>query len=54
MSDLADVDGAEQAGSCCAAITELRRRAAQRTEQHTQADDSEDLTASSPAPTSNA
>ncbi|WHM34279.1 hypothetical protein OH540_31285 [Streptomyces sp. BPPL-273] len=50
MSDPADVDGAEQAGSCCAAITELRRRAAQRTEQHPQADDSEGLTASSPGP----
>ncbi|WP_181849525.1 hypothetical protein [Streptomyces parvulus] len=49
MSDPADVDGAEQAGSCCAAITELRR-AAQRTEQDPQADDSEDLTASSSGP----
>ncbi|CAM5594614.1 hypothetical protein [Streptomyces hirsutus] len=47
MSELVGA-GAEQAGPCCAAIAELRRRAEQRTEQHMQAGGGEDLVAPSP------
>ncbi|MFC9162141.1 hypothetical protein ACFTZ8_15100 [Streptomyces fungicidicus] len=48
MSDSVGPAGAEQAGPCCAAIAELRRRAEQRTAQRTGADGGEGLGASSP------
>lgn len=53
MSDSVGLD-AEQAGSCCAAIAEFRRRAAERSEQHKQADTAEDPAASSSDPTRDA
>ncbi|MEU4980255.1 hypothetical protein [Streptomyces sp. NPDC021969] len=53
MSDSIGLD-AEQTGSCCAAIAELRRRAAERSEQHKQADTAADLAASSSDPTRDA
>ncbi|WP_179232228.1 hypothetical protein [Streptomyces sp. CS159] len=53
MSESIGLD-AEQTGSCCAAIAEFRRRAAERSEQHKQADTAEDLAASSSDPTRDA
>lgn len=50
MSDPVGPAGTEQASPCCAAIAELRRRAEQRTAQHTEADGGEGLGASSPDP----